>query len=90
MENLGILYDHFVYFTAIENMLWSFGIFCGHLVHFPRFGILYQEKSGNPVWRCGVVVIVSANRTEDRGLESRQGLRLLGLYTYIAMLLFET
>jgi hypothetical protein len=31
------------------------GIFCGHLVNFmviwdifPRFGMLYQEKSGNP------------------------------------------
>jgi cellobiose-specific phosphotransferase system component IIC len=27
MENLGIFYDHLVYFTAIENILWSFGIF---------------------------------------------------------------
>jgi hypothetical protein len=31
--------------------------------------------------RRGVVVIVSANGTEDRGLESRQGERLLGFYT---------
>jgi hypothetical protein len=30
------------------NILWPFDIFCGHLVYFPRFGILYQEKSGNP------------------------------------------
>jgi hypothetical protein len=22
--------------------------FCGHLLNFPRFGVLYQEKSGNP------------------------------------------
>jgi hypothetical protein len=29
-------------------ILWPFGTFCGHLVHFPRFGILYREKSGNP------------------------------------------
>jgi hypothetical protein len=48
MENIGIFYDHFVYFTAIGNILWPFHIFCGHLVYFPRFGILYQEKSGNP------------------------------------------
>jgi hypothetical protein len=27
-------------------ILWPFGIFCGH---FSRFGMLYQEKSGNPV-----------------------------------------
>jgi hypothetical protein len=38
------------------NILWPFGIFCGNLVYFvviwyifTRFGILEQEKSGNPV-----------------------------------------
>jgi hypothetical protein len=45
MENLGVFYDHLVYFTAIGNILWPFGIFCGI---FSRFGILDQEKSGNP------------------------------------------
>jgi hypothetical protein len=29
-------------------ILWSFGIFYDHLVHFSGFGILHQEKSGNP------------------------------------------
>jgi hypothetical protein len=48
MENLGIFYDHLVYFTANENSLRPFGIFCGNLVYFSRFGILDQEKSGNP------------------------------------------
>jgi hypothetical protein len=48
MKSLGIFCDHMVYFTTIGNILWPFGIFCGHLVHIPRFGILYQEKSGNP------------------------------------------
>jgi hypothetical protein len=32
MENLGIFYDHLVYFTAVENILWSFGIFFPVLV----------------------------------------------------------
>jgi hypothetical protein len=32
----------------LEIFLRPFGIFCGNLVHFPRFGILDQEKSGNP------------------------------------------
>jgi hypothetical protein len=50
MVNLCKLYDHLVYFTAIENILWPFGSFCGHLVHFPCFGILYK-KSGNPGFR---------------------------------------
>jgi hypothetical protein len=37
------------------HILRLFGIFCGHWVYFmvvlyifPRFGMLYQEKSGNP------------------------------------------
>jgi hypothetical protein len=48
MENVGIFYDHLVYFMAIGNTLWPIGIFCGHLVYFPCFGMLYEEKSGNP------------------------------------------
>jgi hypothetical protein len=54
MENLGIFYDHLVHFMALE-------IFYGHLVYFaviwyisPRFGILYQEKSGNLVGGGGL------------------------------------
>jgi hypothetical protein len=35
-------------FAAIGNILWPFGIFCGSLVYFSRFGILDREKSGNP------------------------------------------
>jgi hypothetical protein len=50
MENRGIFYDHLVYFTAIRNILWPFGI--GILwsfgIFFTRLGILYQEVSGNP------------------------------------------
>jgi hypothetical protein len=34
MENVGIIYDHWEYFTAIRYNLWQFGIVCGHLVHF--------------------------------------------------------
>jgi hypothetical protein len=46
-------------------ILWPFGIYYGYLVHFwpfsklvaiwcifPRFGILCQEKSGNPALLC--------------------------------------
>jgi hypothetical protein len=38
----GIFYGHLVYFKDISYILWLFGIF------FPRFGMLYQYKSGNP------------------------------------------
>jgi hypothetical protein len=34
MENLGIFYDHLVYFTAIGNILLPFGIFSGNWVYF--------------------------------------------------------
>jgi hypothetical protein len=48
MEEDGIFYGHLVHFTVLR--------FYGHLVQFvviwyifPGFGILYKEKSGNPV-----------------------------------------
>jgi hypothetical protein len=43
-----------IYFVAIWNILLKFGMFysfgtiCVHLVHFSCFGIMHQEKSGNP------------------------------------------
>jgi hypothetical protein len=40
-----------VYFMVNWNILRSFGTshrYCGHLIYFPHFGILYQEKPGNP------------------------------------------
>jgi hypothetical protein len=49
MEDGGIFYGHLVYFTVFCYILWTIGIVRGNLVYFSRFGILYQEKSGNPV-----------------------------------------
>jgi hypothetical protein len=48
MENLGIFYDHLVYFTAIGNILWPFGIFCGRLVYFSPFWYLVPRKIWQP------------------------------------------
>jgi hypothetical protein len=48
MENVGIFYGHSEYFMPILVFLWPVGMFCGHVVYFPRFGKLHQEKSGNP------------------------------------------
>jgi hypothetical protein len=38
MENVGLFYDHLVYFTAIGNILWPFG-----MLYVPR----KSGKSGN-------------------------------------------
>jgi hypothetical protein len=48
LENVAIFYGHLEYFKDIEDILGPFGTFCVHLVHFSGFGILFQEKSGNP------------------------------------------
>jgi hypothetical protein len=43
MENLGIFYDHFVYFTAVGNILLPFSIFCGKSgIFFP--GLVFWTK----------------------------------------------
>jgi hypothetical protein len=48
MENVGIFYGHLEYFTAIWYNLWPFGIFCGNLVYFLRFGMFGPRKIWQP------------------------------------------
>jgi hypothetical protein len=50
MEDVGIFYGHLVHFMVFCYILWTFGMIRGNLVYFSRFGILYQETSGNPGW----------------------------------------
>jgi hypothetical protein len=63
MEDVGIFYWHLVHFTVFGYILWTFGIVRRNLVYFSHFGILYEEKSGNPArhwlqnrflksWKC--------------------------------------
>jgi hypothetical protein len=53
MEDDGIFYGHLVHSTVFcYSILLTIGIVRGNLVSFPRFGILYQEKSGNPAGHC--------------------------------------
>jgi hypothetical protein len=40
-----------------------------------------EKKLSYGPWQRGIVVIASAYRTEDPGFESRQGVRVLGIYT---------
>jgi hypothetical protein len=48
MENVSSFYDHLEYFTAIWNNLLPFGIVCGHLVYFSRFGMFERRKIWQP------------------------------------------
>jgi hypothetical protein len=49
LKDVGMFYGYLVYFTSIWYNLWPFGIICGHLVYFSRFGVFGPRKSGNPV-----------------------------------------
>jgi hypothetical protein len=48
MENFGIFFVHLEHFTAIWYILWSFGNVVIIWYGFHHFGVLCQEKSGNP------------------------------------------
>jgi hypothetical protein len=48
MEDVDKFYVHLVYFTAICNILLPFGNLVVICYVCPRFGIFYQQKSGNP------------------------------------------
>jgi hypothetical protein len=37
LENVNIFYGHLEYFNEVWEILWPFGTFCIHLVHFPGF-----------------------------------------------------
>jgi hypothetical protein len=48
LEKVEICFWPFGIFYRRLGYLWPVGSLCLHLVHFPVFGIMYQEKSGNP------------------------------------------
>jgi hypothetical protein len=52
MENVGMICGHLENITAIWYMSWPLGNFVVIWYIFPRFGILYQDKSGNPGGRA--------------------------------------
>jgi hypothetical protein len=51
VENADIFYGHYEYLTVIWHILWPFGNIMVIWYIFPRFGILCQQKSGNPATR---------------------------------------
>jgi hypothetical protein len=48
MDTIGIFVGINNILQVYRNILRYFGIFCDNLVYFSCFGMLYQEKSGNP------------------------------------------
>jgi hypothetical protein len=48
MENVVIFYDNLEYFPSIWYNLWPFGIVCGNLVYFFRFGMFVPRKIWQP------------------------------------------
>jgi uncharacterized membrane protein YuzA (DUF378 family) len=48
MEKVGIFFGHSEYITAILYILWPFCNLVAIGYIFPHFGMLRQEKSGNP------------------------------------------
>jgi hypothetical protein len=68
------------YFTAIWYNFYTYSF-----LYFSRFGMFGPREIWQP-WLCPgsvtyVVVIASASRSDDRGFESRRGVRFLGIYT---------
>jgi hypothetical protein len=61
LEDVSIFYGH----NSI-GILWPFVVFNGYLKYFPRFGMLYQEKSGNPDW-LPVVFAIQTNTSRGWG-----------------------
>jgi hypothetical protein len=59
MENIGIIYDHLVYFTAIGNILFPFGIFCGNLVYFSPFWYFGPRKIWQLCSNCKRIAAVT-------------------------------
>jgi hypothetical protein len=58
MENVGPFYGHLEYIWYIKG---PFGNLVVSWYSFPRFGILYQEKSGNHVTRVARWFIFKPN-----------------------------
>jgi hypothetical protein len=63
MEGVGMFYGHLVHFTVFCCILFTFGVVRGHLVVFSLFGILYQEKSGNPGLNLAYTYIIPPQKT---------------------------
>jgi hypothetical protein len=48
LEDVGVFYGHLVHFTVVCDILWTFGIVSGNLVHFFPFWYFVRRKIWQP------------------------------------------
>jgi hypothetical protein len=68
MENVLRFYDHLEYFMAICYNLWPFGIVCGNLVYFLRFGMFGPRK----IWQPWSGAVFGSMFVERKGVQHCQ------------------
>jgi hypothetical protein len=71
--------DQLIQWVGPENWLWAIDQFWPVFLKKTIFRVCVKNKSLPS--RRRIVVIAFADRTEDPGFESRQGVRFLGIYT---------
>jgi hypothetical protein len=47
LENADIFYSHLEYFMDIWDILWPFGTYCAHLIHF----FLFWYHAPRKIWQ---------------------------------------
>jgi hypothetical protein len=70
MEKADIFFGHLEYFTVIWYILRPFGNVVVIWYIFPRFGILCQEKSGNPGRQTSLIATAEEKKRSFRGKPS--------------------
>jgi hypothetical protein len=86
MENLGIYYDHLVYFTSTGNILRPSGIFCGNLVYFSPFWYFGRRKIWQPCCAPLISKLGPIQFTNERSNGFRStSLRYVHVYIYVAV-----
>jgi hypothetical protein len=68
MEDVGIFYVHLVNIPAFWSIFQPFGIFYGNLAYFTPFGMLYQEKSGNPAPQAEMIPLCTNVDQADKAI----------------------
>jgi hypothetical protein len=81
MEKAGIFYGHLELFTVILYILWPFDNVVEIWYIFPCFGLLSQDKSGNPDWK-GKRILVYNIEQRVRNPRFRIDIWMLRLFKY--------